>query len=757
MTRRVTIQTPLGQALQFRQLRGHEGLSELYALDIDLLSTDKSIDAKALLGKSATVVVETDGGGKRYIDGLVSRFGLQGQDHSLYSYKLTLRPWLWLATLRSDFRIFQFKTVPDIIQDVLGLYGQPFKLKLSRGYRAWDYCVQYHESDFDFVARLCEHEGIYYHFQHAAGQHTLVFADDIEAGHDPLPGGAAIPFHPPEKVAVAEQECILSWQVLQDVHPGRHYNDDYDFKKPKADLSNMRQTPPGHANDKYEQYEWPGGYTEFADGETYARVRLEQQLSPRHIARATSNRRELGPGYTLTLTNHPREDQNQDYLILAVHYEFQENPQVSEGSGGSGSQQKFSLVLQPKSVIYRPQRKTPKPRTHGPQTAIVVGPAGEEIWVDQYGRVKVQFHWDREGKMDENSSCWVRVSTAWAGPKFGAVFTPRIGMEVIIDFLNGDPDYPILTGCVYNATNMPPWGLPDNATQSGWLTRSSKGGAPGAGQKNGAGDANAIRFEDKAGQEQLWLHAQKDQLTEVEHDEDKWVGNDRRKTIDGNETNVVHKNRTETVDQNETITVHQNRTETVDLDETITIHHNRSETVDLNETISIGINRTETVGANETVSIGSNRSVTIGGNKTETIALAKAETIGLAKALSIGLGYQTSVGAAMNTSVGGFQADQVGLYKNVLVAGGDYSTTVSSGSKTVTAAKTIVLTAGDGASVLTMTDDSISLSIGSSTMVLKKDGTVTVNGKDIKQVASSDITHQAGGTVKVVASNIHDN
>ena len=203
--------------------------------------------------------------------------------------------------------------------------------------------------------------------------------------------------------------------------------------------------------------------------------------------------------------------------------------------------------------------------------------------------------------------------------------------------------------------------------------------------------------------------------------------------------------------------MHQNRTETVDLDETITIHHNRSETVDLNETISIGINRTETVGANETVSIGSNRSVTIGGNKTETIALAKAETIGLAKALSIGLGYQTSVGAAMNTSVGGFQADQVGLYKNVLVAGGDYSTTVSSGSKTVTAAKTIVLTAGDGASVLTMTDDSISLSIGSSTMVLKKDGTVTVNGKDIKQVASSDITHQAGGTVKVVASNIHDN
>ena len=446
MTRRVTIQTPLGPALQFRQLRGHEALSELYALDIDLLSSDKGIDPKALLGKSATVVVETDGGGKRYIDGLVSRFGLQGQDHSLYSYKLVLRPWLWLATLRSDFRIFQFKTVPDILQEVLGVYGQSVKLKLSRGYRAWDYCVQYHESDHNFIARLCEHEGIYYYYQHAAGQHTLVFADDIEAGHDPLPGGASIPFHPPEKAAVADKECILSWQALQEVHAGRHYNDDYDFKKPKADLSNMRQNPPGHAHDKYEQYEWPGGYTEFGDGETYARVRLEQQLSPRDIARASSNRRELSPGYTLSLTNHPREDQNRDYLILAVHYEFHENPQVSEGASGTGSQQKFSLVLQPKSVPYRPQRTTPKPRTHGPQTAVVVGPAGEEIWVDQYGRVKVQFHWDREGSMDENSSCWVRVSTAWAGPNFGAVFTPRIGMEVIIDFLNGDPDYPILTG-----------------------------------------------------------------------------------------------------------------------------------------------------------------------------------------------------------------------------------------------------------------------------------------------------------------------
>lgn len=729
MARRISIETPLGAALQFRQLRGHEALSELFALEIDLLAEDKGIDPKALLGQGATVSLQTQDGGVRHIDGLVSRFGLQGQDHRHYSYRLTLRPWLWLASLKSDYRIFQFKSVPDIIQEVLSRYGKPLQLELSRGYRAWDYCVQYGESDQAFVARLCEHEGIYWYHRHQAGQHTLVFVDDIESGHKPLPGGAAIPFYPPQKAAVAEKECIHSWQVLQDVHPGRHASDDYDFKKPRADLAHMRQNPAGHAHDQYEQYEWPGGYTEYADGETYARVRLEEHLSPRHLARASSNRAELGPGYTLQLQNHPRADQNQDYLILAVHYELNENPRSSEGAGSSGSQQKFQLVLQPKSIAYRPQRTTPKPRALGPQTAVVVGPAGEEIWTDQYGRVKVQFHWDRLGKMDENSSCWVRVSSAWAGPQFGAVFTPRIGMEVIIDFLNGDPDHPILTGCVYNASNMPPWALPANATQSGLLTRSSKGGAPGAGQKNGAGDANAIRFEDKAGSEQLWLHAQKDQLTEVEHDEDKWVGNDRRKTVDGNETNVIHKN------------------------------------------------RTETVGINETVQIGANRSVTIAGNKTETIAIAKAETIGAAKALSIGAAYQVTVGGAMNETVGAAKLTEViGACVEVVGQG-----------KSASVGKTYALSAGDavtvqtGSSTLSMKADGtidlagteVRLRTAGGQLLIKNDGTVEVSGTDVTlktlagqvridkagriEVAGTDITLQAGlGRIGIDAGGIVD-
>jgi type VI secretion system secreted protein VgrG len=721
MTRRVTIQTPLGQALQFRQLRGQESISELYELDIDLLSSDKSIDPKALLGKTATVEVETDGGGKRYIDGIVSRFGMQGQDYSQYSYKLILRPWLWLATLRSDLRIFQGKTVPDIIEEVLGKYGYPLQKKLTRSYRAWEYCVQYHESDHNFIARLCEHEGIYYYYVHSAGQHTVVFADDVVSGHEPLPGGAAIPYYPPEKAAVADKECILSWQVMQEVHSGRHYNDDYDFEKPKADLSNMRQNPPGHAHDKYEQYEWPGGFTQFADGETYARVRLEQQLSPRHIAQASSNRRELSPGYKISLNNYPRDDQNQDYLILAVHYDFQENAQVSEGGSGQGSKQEFRLAVQPTSVPYRAQTTTPKPRTHGPQTAIVVGPKGEEIWVDKYGRVKVQFHWDRIGSLDENSSCWVRVSTAWAGSNFGAVFTPRIGMEVIIDFLNGDPDYPILTGCVYNANNMPPWQLPANATQSGWLTRSSKEG--------GYGNANALRFEDKKGSEQVWLHAEKNQDIEVENDETHWVGHDRSKTVDH--------------------------------DETVHVKHDRTETVDNNETITIGVNRTESVGNNETISVGANRSVSVGGSETKTVALQRTHAVGVNESIAIGAAQEVAIGAYQTVNVGANQAVNVGASQSTAV-GENLSTTIGKKETRDVGDERQTSIAKDdklqvGKKYILEAADEITLKTGEASITMKKDGTIQIKGKDITITGGGKIGIKASGDVVLKGSKIAQN
>jgi type VI secretion system secreted protein VgrG len=496
MNRRVVIQTPVGDQLQFKKLHGQEALSELSIFEMDLVSNSKSIAPSDLLGQSITLEVETDGGGKRYLNGICTQFGMQGMlERKQFKYKMRVRPWLWLATRKTDFKIFQNKTVPDIISEVLGKYGYAMEKRLSGHYRTWDYCVQYRESDFAYVSRLMEMEGIYYFNIHSSGNHTLVLVDDIVGSHTPLPGGETIKFYPLDIAVGADVERIYQWELQEEINPSKHFNDDYDFKRPKTDLSNMRKNPPGHAHDMYENYVYPGGFVEFPDGENYAKVRMEQQLSPHTRMGGTTNHRCLAVGYTFNLDNYPRDDQNQQYLLTGITYDFEENTQVSEGGKAEGSTQKFNFSTQPTTRNYRPQRVTPIPRPSGPETAVVVGPAGEEIYTDKYGRVKVQFHWDRDGKMDENSSCWIRVSHPWAGLNYGSIHIPRIGQEVIVEFIHGDVDYPIITGRVYNGIQMPPWKLPDNKTQSGTLTNWSKGG----------GGANMLRFEDKKGVEHLEL------------------------------------------------------------------------------------------------------------------------------------------------------------------------------------------------------------------------------------------------------------
>jgi len=405
--------------------------------------------------------------------------------------------------------------------------------------------------------------------------------------------------------------------------------------------------------------------------------------------------------------------------------------------------------------LYRSQRVTNKPRTTGPQTAVVVGPPGEEIYTDKYGRVKVQFHWDRYGKMDENSSCWIRVSSNWAGANYGGIFIPRIGQEVIIDFINGDPDYPIITGRVYNDIQMPPWQLPDNKTQSGIKTRSSKDGTPGTGEKATPGTTNVIRFEDKIGNEQLWFHAQKDQLTEVENDEDKWVGNDRRKTIDRDEFNTIHRDRTEIVDRNEKINVHGWRTEEVDLDETITIHQNQKHTVDINrtrkvgnnESVTIGVNRTKKVGSNESDTIGSNWSIKVGSTETKTIGLLNMQNVGLAKMTNVGLAYSENVGVVMNTLVGIMKFEQVGINKSVMVGqnysdtiGGDRTTEISgSENRTISQSKTETV----GTVNVIKTGNHLELECAGAKIVLTGGG-IYLQGNFIQVLGGSVINADAG-------------
>lgn len=708
----------------FRAMQGHEQLSQLFEFQVDVLYDGMGLDLRSLLGKSLTLEIDTDElGGTRYLNGQITRFMLAGKETSTqryYLYRATVRPWLWSASRREDFRIFQEKSVPDIVEEVLKPYGHAIERKLSDAYRPWTYCVQYGESDFDFVSRLLEHEGIYYWFKHSQGRHDLVLADDMSA-HEASPGCESLPYYASDRQSVPDESYVTDLRVGEEVRSGEYVTDDYNFENPKAALVSTQRNPAGHDEAAHQVYQWPGDYTDPDQGQVYARVRMEELHQQREQAELRSNVRGLATASTFTLRNCPRDAENRKYMVVGTRYALREGGYYSQSGGGflpmtvaalgdaatqgadQGTVCDFDLIIQPATLPYRPPRVTRKPRTLGPQTAVVTGPAGEEIWTDRYGRVKVHFHWDRTGPRDENSSCWIRVSNPWASSGFGGIQVPRIGDEVVVDFLNGDPDFPLITGRVYNASNMPPWELPGNATQMGLMSRSTPQGDPN--------NANAIRFEDKMGAEQLWIHAERNQDIEVEKDETHWVGQDRKKTIDRDETVNVKRDRTETVDRDETITVHGQRTETVDKDETITIHQNRKERVDLNENVSIGVDRSEDVGNNETISIGQNRSVTIGGNKFETVALAKAETIGLAKALTTGLAYQVTVGAAMNTTVALSQSQQIGMSKHTDVG------------------KKYTIRAGDELEIV----------VGKASLLMKSDGTVLINGSNFNFTASGPV------------------
>ena len=529
--RLVDVVTPLGTNLWFRQMTGTEAISELFELDVTFHSDKLGLKAKDMLGKDVTLKVETGGelgsgkNGLRLFNGICTRFSSGGREGQHLVYHAKLRPWLWLASRRSDCRSFQLKTVPEIIQQVLGTYGFAITPKLKRSYRKWDFCVQYQETDLNFVMRLMEHEGIYFHFEHAIGRHTLVLVDDVNT-HAPLPEKPIIKYYGLDASAVVHEEHFNSWDVREEVDPGEYLTGDYDFEKPTDTLETKRQHPMGHSQDSKARYAWPGGYTKHGEGDTYAKLRMETLQAEQERVQGHCSVRTMAPGYLFTLEHCPREDQNREYLSVAATYFFRDNARMSSGSGDGDAAWSITVTSQPCKITYRPQMLTPKPLMHGPQTAVVVGP--EEIYTDKYGRVKVHFYWDRF----QTDSCWVRVSQPWAGDKWGFIHIPRRGQEVIVDFIGGDPDYPIITGRVYNADKMPPYDLPANKTQSGIKSRSSTGG--------GAADFNEIRMEDKAGQEQLYIHAQKDLETRVENDEKRTVDRDRLSDIKRDDTRNVN-------------------------------------------------------------------------------------------------------------------------------------------------------------------------------------------------------------------------
>lgn len=617
-------------ALRLRSIEGEEVLSRLYAYTIKCATPLDSVmpgqaaanlDRNAMIGKELTVSIELEGmgfggvgnigAGVREISGLVTHADYIGQSDRQSLYRLVLQPWLVLLAQRSDYRIFQRKTVVEIIEEVFENYLYSYEMRLSESYPVLDYQVQYGETDFEFIQRLMAEHGIYWFFEHSQSFHRMVLVDQVGA-HRPVQSAAyqTLGYFPPGHKTDAEH--ISKFEVNGSLQPGRITTNDFDFKKPRATLIKQNELPLETDHNRLERYEWPGDYTDPSHGEQFARMRMEEWRAQGERASGSGNVRDIVCGTTFKLEGYPHEAANREYLVIESRITASEPDQTSN----SGHYLFVaSFVVQPATVAFRPSRKDyPKPRTSGPQTAIVTGPAGQEIWTDQYGRVKLSFHWDRSGVKDQNSSCWVRVSYPWAGGGYGGVNIPRIGSEVIVDFENGDPDRPIVVGRVYNAESMPPWPLPANATQSGMLSRSMKGGVE---------TANGIRMEDKQGGEELWVQAQKDMNTTVKNNETHKVAADRTKSVGGNEVTTVTGTRTETVTKDETITLKANRKREVTANDTLTIGGDQKTDITGTQTHTVGKDRTSTVVGKDTFTVHKDREAEVIGAEHETVHLAK--------------------------------------------------------------------------------------------------------------------------------------
>jgi type VI secretion system secreted protein VgrG len=749
MERIVDVVTPLGEALWFRQMRGTEALSCLFEFDVVFHSKQSGLSAKAMLGKDVTLKVETEGGKTpRHFSGICTRFGSAGREGEHLIYTAKLRPWLWLASRRSDCKIFQFKKVPAIIQEVLGKYGFSVSLKLKKTYREWEYCVQYQETDLNFVMRLMEHEGIYFYFEHTQGNHTLVLVDETSC-HSPLPGKPTIKYYGLDAAAVVDEEHFNSWQVLEEVNPGEYITDDYDFEKPRADLKTKRKNPLGHSHDSWERYMWPGGYIKVGDGENYADVRLESLESEHDRTEGNTTVRTMAPGYLFTLERCPRADQNREYLAVAVNYFFRDNARMSAGSGDGDATWNILVTSQPTSIPYRPQPVTGKPVTHGPQTAVVVGPAGDEIYTDKYGRVKVQFFWDRYGNKDENSSCWIRVSHPWAGEKWGFIHIPRIGQEVIVDFIGGDPDYPMITGRVYNADQMPPYGLPDNKTASGIKSRSTKSGTPT--------DFNEIRMEDLKGTEQLYVHAQRNLDTVVEASETRVVGVDRDTRIGQHDSRFVVKNDKQVIGANQSIQVQANQDTMVKADQNVSVLGQQSNMVTGNLTQGVGGDLKEQTQGNHREYVGGKHFSMVVSDEANGIYGKQLNYVGAGRATLVkGRDVLAATAKVTHFAGGGYYVNTPQLYaetvgrRKAMVYGNDETTVIQSQTNTIT--MNCDTTIGMSSSSKVGMSQSTTVGLSSS---LTAGASVSINAGASVSVTGGAAVSVTGATVTVTAATIN--
>lgn len=655
--------SPLGDELLLRSMTASEELGRMARYELELLSPDAHLPLNSMLGLNLTVRLNREDGEPRYFDGFVCEFSQAGAAGRYFRYKAVLRPWLWFLSRTSDCRIFQKQTIPQIIRNVFDSHKYVvYDMALFGDYPELEYCVQYRETDLAFVTRLMEQAGIYFRIRHELRQHTIVLCDS-HSSHDVTPGYETLPYQAHDDAPGQMPACVTEWLPSQHIQPDRYAVRDFDFERPRQPVESATAARAPHVGvvfsrkpqivldgegdagsvpQAFEVFDYGGNIVNVAEedparraalireqGEHLARRGMEQLQCQFEQIRGATNARGLSAGDLFTLTNHPRQDQHREYLVVGTEYRLRVNEFETTGDDDPKFEYECRFRTIPAAFPYRLSGVAPKPVIQGPQTAIVVGSEADEIHTDEHGRVKVQFHWDRYGNNDQESSCWIRVAQLWAGNGWGAQYLPRVGQEVIVEFLDGDPDRPIVTGRVYNGAQRTPYKLPANKTQSGIRTRSSKGGT--------LNNFNEILFEDKAGAELLSVQAEKDRKLLVKNDNSETVGN--------NETINVTKDRTLVVGQHSTCNVAKNRTTTVGETDDVHVSGNRKLTVDMDY------------------------QETVDGHKVEHVTWTSHEVVNAAKTVNVGAGYAVNVGAALNEIVIGARMEEIGAWRGESIVG----------------------------------------------------------------------------------------
>lgn len=754
---RAVIVDAAGSKLVFTRLVGFDEVSVGFAFTVSLTGTDLEVNAADLLGKPMAIEAES-GGPKRWFHGIVSAFRQTRIEDRVAHYEAELQPWLWRLGLARDCRVFQNLSVVEIIEEVFAKYPDAkFEKRLQETYDPREFCVQFDETDLAFVRRLMEHEGIFYFFEYAEDGHKLVMTDAM-AKLKPAAGYETVPFHAGDGPGRRDRDCLSSWEATSTFLPVAYTHTDYNFEKPSLSLLAQSETEPIPGMFRGEVYRQPGAHLDLDRGDVLAAIRREELQAPHVRIRASGTIRGLASGCAFKLTGFPRDDQNDQHFVLRADYRVVD-PEFRAGIGSDGETYRAEFVVAPVALPYRPPRVTPHPVMRGPQTVTVVGPAGEEIFTDEYARVKVQFHWDRLGHRDENSSCFVRVASSWAGAGWGMIQIPRIGQEVIVDFLDGDPDRPIVTGRVYNAAEMPPYGLPASATQSGWKSNSSPGG----------GGYNELMFEDKAGSEKVNFQAQKDHALLVKNDRTKLVQHDQSDRIDNNARHSVGVNLDEDVGKNKTTKVGVDRTVTIGSNDSETVGANRTLHVVANETINVDANSSETIGANHTQTVALVQTITVGAARVDTVGAAEARTVGAAQVNTIGATRGVTVGVSQSHDIGTSDSWNVGSDQSVTVGGGqsfsvgktrtakvgaDDATEVG-GKHELKVAKASLIQVGEdsgivvGKNLTIEAKDNITIKCGSAEILMKSDGTIAIKGKGISVDDKGDTSIKASGKISM--------